>query len=176
MRTTTTVLVALLAAACEGPAGPAGPPGPMGTMGTMGAPGPAGPAGPQGPAGSGGMGTDGSKVTASIGCTADIEGTTIGFAYNAVQFASGAVFAAGSIDSAGIQASAANIFAPQQVGYETAPVILVFDSAGAVNGGWWKLSLNRMSLVVTIEYNDTDVMGGKRSWTMTPDKCVVNRY
>jgi hypothetical protein len=53
---------------------------------------------------------------------------------------------------------------------------ITFDATMNANAGWWDVRLNRTTLVVTIDYNDTDVMGGKRSWTMTPDKCVVNKY
>lgn len=55
-------------------------------------------------------------------------------------------------------------------------MFITFDLLGAINGGWWQLSLNRTTLVVTIENNDIDAPGGKNTWLMTPDKCVLNRY
>lgn len=69
-----------------------------------------------------------------------------------------------------LQVSAASIFAPTQVGWATAPVLLRFDDTGAANSGFWEISLNRETLVVTIDYNDLDLAGGRRTWTTTPDK------
>jgi hypothetical protein len=95
-----------------------------------------------------------------------------------VQFSGGAVFASADVRDVALQSSNARIFAPAQVGWATAPVIVTFDVQSPANGGWWQLSLNRMTLVVTIEYNDVDLpdVGDKRSWIMTPDKCVSNTY
>jgi hypothetical protein len=58
----------------------------------------------------------------------------------------------------------------------TAPVLLGLDVQGAANYGFWRLELNRTTLVVTITYTDADLVGGTLSWTMTPDKCVLNNY
>jgi hypothetical protein len=98
------------------------------------------------------------------------------FAYSAAQYANGNVFASADIAGPSTQASNAVVYAPTQNGYTAAPVILTFDAAGTANAGWWQLSLNRVSRVVTIDYNDSDVDGGRMTWTMTPDKCVVNTY
>jgi hypothetical protein len=59
-----------------------------------------------------------------------------------------------------------------------APIQVTFDAQSPAKGGWWQLSLNRTTLVVTIEYTDVDLpdVGDKRSWIMTPDKCVANMY
>jgi hypothetical protein len=136
-----------------------------------------GPAGAMGPAGSSSpAGADGSKITGSIYCRGSLENTTLYFSYNAVQFGSGAVFASAAIKANDIQASGANFYAMAQNGWDAAPVSITFDATMNANAGWWDVRLNRTTLVVTIDYNDTDVMGGKRSWTMTPDKCVVNKY
>lgn len=171
------------AAGAMGVMGAKGDPGSMGAMGAPGAAGPAGAAGPTGPAGPvgdagppGKDGTDGGKITGSIGCGGNLEGTSLWFSYTAVQFAAGAVFSSGAIKANDLQVSASAIFAPEQNGWDTAPVQMTLDSAGPVNAGWWRISLNRTTLVVTIDYNDLDVTGGKKTWTMTPDKCVVNKY
>jgi len=55
-------------------------------------------------------------------------------------------------------------------------VIITLDAAGTANFGWWYVTLNRSTLVTTIEYNDNEVSGGKITWIQTPDKCVVNSY
>ena len=98
------------------------------------------------------------------------------FGYRADQFISGNVFASGYIASLSSSASNAVFYAPAQNGFVTAPVIVVFDVQGAANTGFWQIQLNRSTLVVTITYNDVDVVGGTLSWVMTPDKCVVNNY
>ena len=161
----------------QGPAGPEGPAGPAGQAGPMGAQGPAGQTGPAGPKGdTGPAGADGGKITASITCTGRIPDSTVSVGYNAVQFMSGAVFASAYVSGPGIEASEAKIYAQSQVGWQTAPIIVVYDVYGTPNYGWWRVSLDRSTLVVTAEYNDNEYPGGKGSWSMTPDKCVVNRY
>ena len=168
-----------------GPAGVAGPTGPTGPTGPAGVAGPTGPQGPMGSAGDAGMtstsadagaAVDPSRITGSIYCGGSLQGTNIWFAYWAAQYANGNVFTSANISGPSNQASGALTYAPTQNGYTTAPVTMTYDSAGTANGGWWQLSLNRVSLVVTIDYHDTDVDGGLMTWTMTPDKCVVNTY
>jgi hypothetical protein len=62
------------------------------------------------------------------------------------------------------------------VGWATAPVYITMDVAGTANAGWWKLFLDRGSLVVTIEYHDVDLTGGGLAWTMQPQDCILNAY
>jgi hypothetical protein len=121
---------------------------------------------------------EGSRVTASIHCGGSLENTNLWFTYDVALFSGGWLFASGNISAPDIQSSGANIYAPTQNGAATAPVILVFDATGTANAGWWRISLNRTTLVTTIEYNDVDLpeVDDKRAWTMTPDKCVVNSF
>ena len=173
-----------------GPAGDAGPQGPAGEVGPPGPPGPAGDAGPQGLPGTPGTASDAgtspsvdagaafdpSRITSSIHCGGSLENTNLIFAYDVAQFANGNVFASGNVAGAASQSSTALVYAPTQNGYATAPIIVTLDASGPADFGWWRLSLNRTSLVVTIEYNDAGMTPPKQTWTMTPDKCVVNTY
>lgn len=182
MRTLAVVLLGALAACGAdgemGATGPQGPPGPMGAMGLPGPAGDAGPPGPQGPAGP--PGDAGSpaeaRIVADIHCGAILENTQLAFSYDASQFASGYVFASAAIWGSGWQSSGAKFYSPEQNGWATAPVNVTFDVYGQSTAGWWRFSLNRETLVVTAEYNDAELPNGKDTWTMTPDKCVVNRY
>jgi hypothetical protein len=190
-------LFLLLSGACTGPTGPQGPmgpqgpagdAGPQGLVGPMGPQGPAGEAGPPGPAGLGvdaggpsvsvdvGPTFDPSRITSSIHCGASLENTTLTFTYDVAQFANGNVFASGGVSGAASQSSTAVVYAPTQNGYATAPIIVTLDASAPADFGWWRVSLNRTSLVVTIEYNDAGMTPPKQTWIMTPDKCVVNTY
>ena len=169
-------------AGAPGPAGEAGAPGaagevgPPGPAGEVGPPGPAAEAGVPGPVIDAGVAADPSRITGSIHCGGLIAEMTLMFKYDVVQFANGNVFASGNIANSATQSSQSNIYAPTQNGYVTAPVLLTFDTYNPPDSGWWAISLNRTSLVVTIEYNDGDMLPAKRTWTMNPDKCVVNNY
>jgi hypothetical protein len=163
----------LLASACTGPAGPAGQTGTQGEPGLQGA---TGPTGPQGPAGGTVDAGDPSRITGSITCTGSLSGQPYSFTYSVDQFANGNVFASGDIANSSIQASNAVMFSPNQTGYATAPVQVLFDAQAPADSGWWLLSLNRQSLVVTITYNDTDLPSGTMAWTMQPSQCTSNTY
>jgi hypothetical protein len=90
--------------------------------------------------------------------------------------ANGVIFATASIADASIEASRSEVYAPTQNGALTAQVLIEFDQASALDAGWWAISLDRASLVTTIVYNDVDLAGGKRTWTMQPSACIVNTY
>jgi hypothetical protein len=68
------------------------------------------------------------------------------------------------------------LFSPSQVGYQNAPVIFTFDVYGTATSGYWTLSLNRTTLVTSAVYKDAELATGSMTWTMTPDKCVLNAY
>lgn len=163
-------------AGATGPTGPEGLEGPPGPAGPQGRTGPAGEAGPPGPQGTSSDAGDGNKIIASIGCSGTLEGTGLAFRYSAAQFGDGNVFATGSIAGTASSSSYAVIYAPQQSGYVDAPVLLVFDAYGAATSGFWKLELDRQTLVTVITYIDAELDSGPRVWTMDPAKCVLNLY
>ncbi len=128
--------------------------------------------GAEGAAGSGGE----TRIVASIFCQGVLENAPLAMTYEAIQFSSGFVFSSAAIRGVLLQVSGATIFDPTQNGWATAPVYMTYDAVGADNAGWWKVSLDRQTLIVTAECNDPDLTGGTRSWFMTPDKCVSNTY
>jgi hypothetical protein len=162
------LLVGVTTSACAGEAGPPGPPGPEG---------PAGVAGPVGPAGSsGGGGSDPSKIVRSIGCAGGLEGTALSFFYSVALTANGTIFASASVREPQIGASNTSVFSPAQNGSTDAAVLISLDEIPPANGGFFRVSLNRETLVTSIVYNDTDAAGGTRTWTMQPSQCVSNAY
>jgi hypothetical protein len=100
----------------------------------------------------------------------------LAFTYDVVQFGNKNLFISGQIESPALTATGTTFYAPSQNGWLTAPVFVVFDANAPADSGFWKLSLDRQTLVTTIEYTDADLAAGKLSWTLTPDKCVVNSY
>ena len=162
----------------EGPAGEAGATGPQGIQGVagpQGIQGAVGEAGAQGPMGN--PGVDGSQITASIGCSGVLQDTAgYSFSYDVDQFENGNVFVSGVVYNGAVSGSFSNYYAPTQGGYLTAPIVIDLDSYAPADSGWWQLSLDRSTLIVSIVYNDADIDGGSLSWTMLPSQCIVNNY
>jgi len=165
-----------------GSAGAAGPAGAAGAAGPAGATGAAGPAGATGQAGT-------SKFTASIHCQGTLAQSTatsaglsipaggLPIVYNAAVMTNGDVFAQSSIASAVIQVSGSAFYASSQNGAATGSVIMTDDWAGGVNYGWWNVSLNRSSGIVTAVYNDGDLGGsGTATFTFPSSGCSINNY
>lgn len=155
-----------------------GAPGAKGDTGATGAPGPKGEPGSVATTmTTPGTNVDDSKITASIGCSATLQNTVgMSFTYNVDQFANGNVFVTANIADAAKSSSFSEYYAPTQNGFATAPINITLDEFAPNDSGWWSVSLDRSTLVVSIVYHDADVAGGGSSWTLTPDKCVVNSY
>ena len=168
--------LACLVGACSADAGPAGEPGPTGAAGVAGVAGQPGPAGQPGAAATATPATDSSKLTKSIGCFGSLENTSLSFSYTVAVFANGNVFASAGVREGLIGASAANFYAPTQNGALSAAVLVSLDEAPPGNGGFFRISLDRATLVTTIVYTDVDVTGGTTSWTMLPAQCIANSY
>ena len=116
-------------------------------------------------------------VIETLFCTGSLENAAgINWTYQAQQFASGDIFVSGSVENGEIAASSSLIYSHQQNGFTTAPVFIAFDLAGTSNGGYWKIFLDRTTLITTIEYNDPDNVTNPRIWDMVSDNCINNEY
>jgi hypothetical protein len=144
-----------------------------GEKGDAGEAGAAGAAGEQGEAGEAGVDN---HIVSSIGCNGILSGTSVSVSYSAALTAAGDVFVTGEVAGTTSQASSAKFYAASQTGAVLGAVIVVFDLSGSSNSGFWRLSLDRSTLVVSATYTDTDYAGGGQTWTMTPDDCTVNEY
>lgn len=141
--------------------------------GAAGATGPSGAVGPSGAIGPAGKDGVGNKIGSSISCTGALQGTALAFIYNADQLDSGDVFINGSIYGNSYSINNSILYSSSQKGYLIAPVLIGYDADATPNGGFFQLSLDRSTLIVSINYKDPD---GDQAWTMTPDKCVLNKY
>ncbi len=176
-------VVALIAmVGCSGEPGAPGKDGAPGVNGLSGVNGTDGKDGEKGEKGISGLPgtsvtTDSAKIVKSIFCTGTLSGTTgLSFNYHVVQFANGNVFTSGGIGDGAYETNATAIYAPSQVGWDSASVIVQHDSYTPLDGGWWNIKLNRSTLITSIVYNDVDMVPATTTWTMTSDKCVVNNY
>lgn len=193
MRTFIIAISYLLAVGCSAPVGqpgPTGQPGPVGPKGDTGERGEKGDTGKQGANGTNGMdgkpgangkdgadASDGSKIAAGIYCVGGLEGSTnLTFTYQAIEFENGNVFVTGSIRDGSVETSASNFYAPTQNGWVNGGVLVQHDAYATDNAGFWNLTLNRQTLVVSISYYDSQMVGGGATWTMTPNKCTVSTY
>jgi hypothetical protein len=115
------------------------------------------------------------KIVKSIFCTGDLSSSLTAM-YEVEIFASGDLFATAGVYGVAFQIGASTMYSAGQVGAGTAAVLFTYDYAGTLNGGYWKMSLDRTTLVSTVEYNDVDVTSGKLIWTKPASECVVNNY
>ena len=179
------VAVLTMLLGCGGEAGQPGPAGAPGTNGAAGAAGSKGDPGAQGekgekgsngaPADAGSM--DPSKITASIFCTGALDNSPgVSVDYSVAQMANGNVFVTSVVRSSDIGASNSAFYSPQQTGALTAAVLVDFDLLGPANGGFWRVELDRSTLVTSVVYTDGDAAGGKLNWSMPANKCVLNKY
>lgn len=166
------LLLGATTSACAGETGPSGPAGPPGSEGP---PGPAGPAGTAGTVVDGGS-ADPSKIVRSIGCSGTLEGTVLFFSYDVALAANGTIYASASVRDPSLGASGAIVYSPAQNGATNAAVIVPLDELPPANGGYFRITLNRETLVTSIVYTDVDATGGSRAWTMQPTQCVSNAY
>lgn len=113
------------------------------------------------------------RITSSIHCGGPLEGTPIWFSYSVAQLNSGDVFAEGSVRDGYWQVGSSNFYAATQNGAVTASVLFQYDLQGMATAGFWTLSLDRATLITTIDYQDAE---GPMAWTMTPDACQVQEY
>lgn len=120
-------------------------------------------------------GTD-NRIVKSIFCGGDLADSGWTASYSAAETASGDVFVSASVGGTLLETSKSVFYSSQQKGALTAAVSMRNDAEGSNNYGWWAMELDRTTLVLTATYSDIDAPGGKRVWTMTPDKCVVNDY
>lgn len=120
-------------------------------------------------------GTD-NKITASIFCNGTLEGESIGFSYSVAEMASGDIFVSATITGGFIAASNSAFYSPAQNGAQNPAITIQSDFSGTNDGGWWRLVLDRETLVTTITYNDVGEAADGDSWTMDADSCVTNVF
>jgi hypothetical protein len=157
----------------EGDRGPAGPAGKDGADGTDGAQGEPGPAGENGADGSDAEAT---RVIESFFCAGGLEDTALSFTYDAILLSSGDLFVNATIRDARYVGAGSSFYAPEQNGYQGAQVIVGIDEDATADFGWFRLTLNRDTLVVLLEYRESDAAAVTQSWTMQPSACVHNKY
>ena len=153
--------------------------GTVGTNGTNGDNGTNGTNGTDGDNGTNGTnGTNGIKPASSLYCGAILENTVVWFTYTAMVFSDGSVYAYGSIYSSEMQIGRSRFYDSSQSGASTAQILFTWDLSGSDNGGYWEISLNRSTLVVTILYTDSDESGGSTTWTLnsSSNNCVLNSF
>lgn len=128
----------------------------------------------------GAPGTSGTnnKIVKTIYCTGALPGIALGLdaTYEVDIFASGDLFAAASVYGSLIEISSSTMYAAGQNGAATAPVLFTYDFYGTSNGGWWKMYLNRTTLVSYVEYHDSDTAGGVQTWSKPASECTVNNF
>ena len=115
-----------------------------------------------------------SRIQYTVYCNAALEGTSLKYTYDVKQWNNGDLFIYGSIYGSSYEISATTMYSEIQTGWTTAPVFLTYDASGSANWGYWKISGNRTTGVVTILYTDSDVSGGSTTWVQDSSECTLN--
>jgi hypothetical protein len=121
-------------------------------------------------------GTDGIKPSAQLACDAALENTSLYFEYKATVFTDGSVLAHASIYGVAVEVTDSTFYDSSQNGASTGYVNIRYDVSGTDNGGDWKISVNRSTLVTTVLYEDTDLSGGSLTWTLASSNCTTNSF
>jgi hypothetical protein len=123
-------------------------------------------------------GTDGTdnRIIATIGCSGQIGSTGVWADYDVRLMASGDIWSDACIRSYSAGMCNSSYYAAGQVGAATAPVLVLYDLSGTANAGWWKIYLDRTTLITTLEYNDADEPGGQSIWYWVASQCVLTSY
>jgi hypothetical protein len=116
------------------------------------------------------------KIAKSFYCSGSIPETDLTVDYTVDIFTSGDLFASAAVYGSSFEIGASVMYSVGQQGATTAPVFLTYDVSGTANGGYWKMALNRTTLVSSVEYNDLDVTNGKLTWSKPASECTVNNY
>jgi len=121
-------------------------------------------------------GSNGIKPAANLWCGAALSGTSLRFTYDAMLFSDGSVFVYGNIYASDQQIGGSTFYDSSQNGSSTAAINITADLLGTDNWGYWRISLNRSTLVVSIVNTDSDATGGSNTWTLSSyssNNCVL---
>lgn len=134
--------------------------------------------GEEGAAGSDGKdGKDGTdnRIVETLHCAGLFESDDYLASYDFVKLASGDVIATGSVANALDEAGTTSYYAAGQNGATSGDVVFTKDSVGSANFGWWELVRDDFHLEIT--YHDTDLVDGKKSWTIGGgSSCQSNKF
>jgi len=114
------------------------------------------------------------RIQYTVYCSAILQGTSLKYYYIVRQWSNNDLFATAGIYGASFEVSASTMYSEIQTGWDTAAVLLTYDLLGDYNWGWWEVSANRTTGVVTIKNYDTDATGGSNSWTQDSSDCTMN--
>lgn len=117
----------------------------------------------------------GDKIVSRFLCHDQLEaGAHI--SYSASVMASGNVFASGEVSGTLYQIGASDFWAPQTPGADLGYISFVEDGVGSGNGAFWKVGLDRNTLILTAQYDDADLTPNIKTYTSTADKCTKTAY
>ena len=106
-------------------------------------------------------------------CSALLENTSFYYRYRVRQFVNEDIYIQGEIYGASYEVADSVMYSKLQNGWETAPLYINYDVAGSANFGYFKITLNRSTMVTTIVYTDSDVSGGSDTWSQPSSDCTT---
>jgi hypothetical protein len=131
-------------------------------------------------------GADGGRIKSSIYCSGTISGLSgnagtalngIDVEYNAVLTAAGDVYATANIIEDYVQVSGTQFYAAAESGSSTGEILITDDLYGGNGGGYFKISLNRTTMITSIVYTDAN-LGGQSPVNLqfTPAACDIGNW
>jgi hypothetical protein len=121
-----------------------------------------------------------SRITSTMNCAGTISGSNASLSglqivYNAVLTSNGDVYATAAVVNETTQASGTQFYAAGESGSNTAEVEITDDYVGTPNGAIWDISLNRQTLVTTVQYDDPS-LANVIQLTFDPSACTVHNF
>ena len=137
-----------------------------GTNGTNGADGSSGVDGTNGQNGS-----SGSALNEHLYCETQLDNTNL-FAYYILSGLSGGfMFATAGVYGPVLEVNNSVMYSVFHADVQTSPVYFTYDLAGDMNGGYWRIYVNRQTQTAIVDYIDIDE---QLSWQIT--ECVYENY
>ena len=118
----------------------------------------------------GSSGASGDGLTAYLYCDTTLSGTNLSVYYRLAAF-SNYVFAFGGVYGTYVEINNSVIYPNELEESYTAPIYFTFDLSGELNGGYFRLHLDRTTQNVIVDYIDVDQT---LTWELT--ECVYSNY
>ena len=124
------------------------------------------------------VGETNGKVLYIIACYGQLTGvfSDIYWEYEAFAMDNEDVMIRAGISDAELEVNRSIIYSSKDFDYESAPVTIWYDVYSSMNYGSWVLSFDQVNSGVNVEYEDSDLFDGVRSWPADINDCNFIDY
>ena len=116
-------------------------------------------------------GSSGNALNEYLYCETQLDNTNL-FAYYILSgFSGGFMFATAGVYGPVLEVNNSVMYSVFHADVQTSPVYFTYDLAGDMNGGYWRIYVNRQTQTAIVDYIDIDE---QLSWQIT--ECVYENY